>query len=261
MKALAINGPGWPIADARDVRVGTAFDGATVEADVGREQPSGAIKWRMRCLCGESYVRTTADLMQRARAGISMRCRWCRLEQRRRDGVSALAWKKFWWRRLWNRERTLYSAGYGRRLALALAAAMEEAGHRAPIDMDTSDHVEKAGGLSKATAQQAAYLYPISNDDGLGWECADCGEFVTRAFGCVLCLEATCVECVRAEKHCQCNNNKQTTLATIAAEIGISHSRVDQILDRSLEKLRIPMRVALRDRIGWLGFTSSHLDD
>lgn len=208
-------------------------------------------KWRFRCSgCGHAVVLSAAAIRQRFSIYKDrLACSECmRQERSTRIHLS----KQELFKLLWETARTLYSAGWDRRMHDCVLDALEKNMGDLPPELfdpstacELSSLWEIASGEQRGAGQRAAYFYPIGGDDkSVLWECRNCSEPFHRGLGCVLCVEPICTTCVRAEKHrCQSHWDDEAadgcyTLPLIGKEWDISKERVRGIEAHGLQKLR-----------------------
>ena len=232
--------------DLHGVRLGDLLGEAIVGTD------SQGHLWRLRCLgCGVAVFMHAGKVRQRfGVVGARLACIECMGQER---GTHHHEMMRAVYREFWERWGNLYGDGWEERMrAEVLDALVSEI---APVDSTTTPDVGEPLGYDERTprpssSQMAAYLYPLDLDDAL-IRCADCGTDSDRSFGCVLCAEATCVACVRAEKHRCTQGDDGETLEAIGRltpaldqsqeltpVVGISRERVRGIEQQALGKLR-----------------------
>jgi hypothetical protein len=238
----------------RPVRVGDRFGELTVTEQI--EAPDHKTyqgrHWLCTCDCGNPAIRTTTTLQQALAKGHVSSCRECWLEllrsrtaetfdQERTKTRTALA-------SLWAQHRTLYSVAYDAREEERIRDAIEEDGIPIRSEESLSEqyavepsllNVDAPSSAETTTApvQRAAYLYPVGGGE-LCWACITCGETFSRGFGCTLCIEPVCMDCVRSEAHVHTEDEDGLMLHQIAAEFDRSRERVRQMETQGLTKLR-----------------------
>jgi hypothetical protein len=199
--------------------------------------------WRFRCLgCGGTVLLPAARARQRfVTWGARLACNHCMAEEGRtsRQDVAISIYRDFW-----DLYRDLYGTTWGQRVGkLVLEALCDEFGpvrEEHPPDATLGLDVESA--FAKGPQQLAAYLYPIDVGPDRILRCVNCETDHSQVFGCVLCCEAVCGACVRAERHCCCPEDHFAqdgpTLMAVGRAMSMSRERARQLQEQALGTIR-----------------------
>lgn len=200
-----------------------------------RELSSGRFveQWLCRCTCGALQKRVRSHIVRAIRHGQNMSCYACRDGLRRGLRELRLEARREVFAQWWQDYGSLYPP-----LSVGL-----------PDERDDVSTTVAEGGPDHSgdTHSRINALYPINLGPRRVLACCECGAFVSDCFGCVDCMEAVCVECVRKGKHRHTDRDGDT-LSEIGQVFNVSRERIRGIEVEALGKLARRMSLLTKGR-------------
>lgn len=187
-------------------------------------------QWLCRCKCGALQKRTKSNIVQAITCHQNMACYVCNAEYRRGLRHEIRGSRKEWLKELWLLCGSLYpgSDWMSEVPPQQLDTVPREA---SPMGEDKSDH-------PASSQQRMAYMFPINLPPDRILKCCHCRRLVRDCFGCVICDEAVCIDCARAERHEHPDPAEGMTLVGTAYDFEVSQERIRQIEAKGLRKIR-----------------------